>query len=68
MAKKINTDAWKNVRETRNNRLTESDWSMIEDNQLTEVQKSAWKTYRQQLRDLPETFDKPEDVVFPEHP
>ena len=68
MAKKINTDAWKNVREARNNRLAESDWSMIEDNQLTEAQKSSWKTYRQQLRDLPETFNKPEDVVFPEQP
>jgi hypothetical protein len=68
MAKKINTDAWKNVREARTNRLMESDWSMIEDNQLTETEKLAWKTYRQQLRDLPQTFDKPENVVFPEQP
>lgn len=68
MAKKINTEDWKYVRQTRNIRLAESDWSMIEDNQLTEAQKSSWKTYRQQLRDLPETFDKPENVIFPEQP
>jgi hypothetical protein len=68
MTKKINTNAWKDVRETRNNRLTESDWSMIDDNQLNEKEKLAWKNYRQQLRDLPQTFDKPEDVIFPEQP
>ena len=29
---------------------------------------SDWKTYRQALRDITDTFENPNDVVFPEPP
>ena len=30
--------------------------------------KEAWLTYRQALRDLPQNFETPEEVVWPELP
>lgn len=59
---------WEDVREIRNYRLDLCDWTQLEDSPLTEEQKNAWKSYRQSLRDLPETFESPELVVFPEEP
>lgn len=39
-----------NVRAKRNQLLTDSDWTQLSD---SPVDKTAWATYRQQLRDLP---------------
>lgn len=44
--------------------LQQSDWTQLPDVPLTEEQKTAWATYRQALRDLP---DLP-DVAFPNPP
>jgi Phage tail assembly chaperone protein len=35
---------------------------------MTSEEKLAWSAYRQALRDIPQDFDNPEDVVFPEVP
>lgn len=35
---------------------------------LDEAQKQAWRSYRQALRDLPQTFSNPEDVIWPTPP
>ena len=35
--------------------LKNSDWRMLPDSPLTDAQRAAWATYRQALRDLPET-------------
>lgn len=45
------------IRQKRNQLLTESDWTQLPDAPLSEVQKAAWLTYRQQLRDFPKTCD-----------
>ena len=58
-------DIWINVRLKRDRLLKESDWTMLPDSPLNESQKEMWKTYRQELRDITKTFDKPEDVIFP---
>lgn len=49
------TDAepMKLLREERNRRLTETDWTRMDDNGLSTSKKTEWKTYRQSLRDLP---------------
>ena len=49
------TDAepMKLLREERNRRLTETDWTRMDDNGLSTSKKTEWKTYRQTLRDLP---------------
>jgi hypothetical protein len=39
-------------RDTRNQLLTESDWTQIPDSALTDEAKALWVTYRTALRDL----------------
>ena len=41
------------LREERNRLLTETDWTQVADNQLSDIKKAQWTTYRQSLRDLP---------------
>lgn len=43
-------------RETRNALLFQSDWTRLDDVQLTELERENWRIYRQQLRDLPENI------------
>lgn len=40
-------------RETRNELLSQSDWTQMNDSPLSEEVKSSWATYRTSLRDLP---------------
>ena len=44
-------------RSTRNNLLTSSDWTQLANSPLTDAEKVAWESYRQELRDAPETID-----------
>lgn len=50
---------WNILREERNRRLTQSDWTQVNDAPLTQEQKDQWKAYRQALRDFPSTFTEP---------
>ena len=54
-------------RETRNQLLAASDWTVLTDSPMTTAKKTKWKTYRQALRDLPASADWP-NVTFPEEP
>ena len=56
-------DYLQELRDLRNGRLFLSDWTQLADNSLTTAQKTAWSTYRQQLRDLPETVADPKLLV-----
>lgn len=53
------------VRHDRNNRLSETDWTQVED---SPVDKAAWATYRQALRDVPTQAGFPWDVNWPSQP
>lgn len=44
------------IRAARNGLLTASDWTQLSDVALTETKKIEWATYRQQLRDFPESI------------
>jgi len=57
-------DEWlvERMRNARNQLLVESDWAMIAD---TPTDKTAWATYRQQLRDFPATWTPSPTVTFP---
>ena len=44
------------IREDRNKKLSESDWSQFTDNGLSTEKRTEWITYRQALRDLPLTL------------
>ena len=53
-----------NVRAQRDRLLAASDWTQVLD---APVDRTAWATYRQQLRDLPQDPNFP-DVTFPNDP
>ena len=53
------------VRHKRNKLLEQSDWSQMPD---APVDRSAWATYRQALREVPQQPGFPFDVVWPEAP
>lgn len=59
------------LRDSRNALLTQSDWTQLPDSPLTESDKIAWQAYRQELRDLPESYPEAtpiDEVVFPNPP
>jgi hypothetical protein len=53
------------VRAIRNGLLVECDWTQLPD---APVDAAAWATYRQQLRDVPDTWTPGPTVTFPEPP
>jgi len=60
--------AWGQVRAERDRLLAASDWTQVADAPLTADEREAWADYRQALRDVPQDFDSPDDVVWPETP
>ena len=56
------------LRHYRDTLLRESDWTQFTDSPLSDSKKTEWKTYRQNLRDLPATESDPENVTFPTKP
>ena len=58
---------WDDIRATRDQILRDTDWTMTTG---ATVDQGQWAAYRQNLRDLPQTYrDKnPEDVVWPTQP
>ena len=57
-------DAVRILRVLRNDKLAESDWMANSDVAMTD----AWKTYRQELRDLPATTKDPANPTWPTEP
>ena len=55
------------LRTQRNELLTKCDWTQGADSPLTPEKKAEWATYRQQLRDLLDTYDYT-NVVWPTPP
>lgn len=62
---KDNKITWDTIRSKRNQLIRDTDWTMIPDATIDQAQ---WAAYRQILRDLPQTYDNPEDVVWPAQP
>ena len=60
------TDAeqWASIRAERDSKLMDSDWMANSDVTMS----SAWKTYRQALRDLPASESDPDDITWPTEP
>jgi Phage tail assembly chaperone protein len=58
---------WDSIREKRDQIIRDTDWTMTPG---ATVDQGAWASYRQVLRDLPQTFAKtgPESVVWPKQP
>ena len=60
-----NVDEAVKVRQTRAALLADSDWTQVAD---APVDKTAWATYRQALRDIPSQSGFPRAVTWPETP
>ena len=58
-------EQWTSIREQRNAKLAESDYMSYSD---SPTMSSAWKTYRQALRDLPASESDPDDITWPTKP
>lgn len=61
-------EQWQNVKAQRNALLKECDWTQLHDAPLTAEKKAEYQAYRQQLRDIPQTYSTPDEVVFPAEP
>ena len=60
--------SWDNIREIRNQLISKTDWTQLADSPLTETEKAAWVIYREELRDITESFNSPSEVIWPEAP
>ena len=58
-------DQAKSVRQTRDTKLSDCDWTQLTD---SPVDKQAWAAYRQALRDVPTQAGFPWDVQWPNKP
>ena len=56
------------VRGQRDGQLRGSDWTQIGDAALGDHTAQEWATHRQALRDLPQTFSRVSEVVWPNDP
>jgi hypothetical protein len=61
----LDAEAAKGIRAERNRLLSESDWTQVDD---APVDKAAWATYRQALRDITSQEGFPHSVVWPTKP
>lgn len=64
----IDTQKAAQVRRERNAKLTECDWTQLNDTPLDNAAKIQWTTYRQALRDVPSQAGFPHNVVWPTKP
>ena len=60
-------EKWKRVRLRRDRFLNETDWVVTKATETGVTVSSAWKTYRQKLRDVPSQSD-PDDITWPTKP
>jgi hypothetical protein len=57
---------WDDIRTKRDLLLKETDWAALPDVNVST--KQSWLVYREMLRNIPQKFKTPEEVVWPEKP
>lgn len=55
------------IRRVRDNLLSKCDWTQVADVPMTDEQRTAWRAYRQVLRDFPDTCN-PYNPTWPDEP
>lgn len=63
---KSQEEKWIEVRAKRDNLLEQSDIYIFEDYPITIEQKNLVINYRQTLRDIPQTYTNPDNIVWPD--
>ncbi|KIF50963.1 tail fiber assembly protein [Vibrio owensii] len=59
---------WGMVRQKRDELIAKTDWTQVPDVPLTESKKTEFANYRQSLRDIPQNYSHPDDIVWPDMP
>ncbi|CEO39389.1 tail fiber assembly protein [Photobacterium kishitanii] len=59
---------WEPIRLKRDRLVRHTDWTQMPDAPLTSEKKAEFTAYRQALRDIPQTYDNPDDIVWPAKP
>ena len=60
-----NEQKWEQIKLWRNAELTRTDWTQLAD---VPVDKAAWATYRQELRDVPDQGGNADNAIIPNAP
>lgn len=64
----VNDAKWQKIRLKREPLMNETDWTQMPDAPLTPEKKKEFVYYRQKLRDIPNSYSYPDDVIWPEKP
>lgn len=59
---------WFSVRAKRDKMISDTDWTQMSDSPLSVDKIEEFKVYRQVLRDLPQSTDNPDEIVWPVKP
>tara|TARA_B100000212_G_scaffold337339_1_gene312021 strand:- start:287 stop:550 length:264 start_codon:yes stop_codon:yes gene_type:complete len=63
-AEEITAQKWQGIRAKRNELLARTDWRASSDLTLTD----AWRDYREELRQVPQTQTDPDNITWPTEP
>ena len=61
----LDDSTWENIRTKRDYILKSTDWTVIPG---CSVDQAQWSAYRQNLRDIPQTYTEITDVIWPSQP
>ena len=64
----IDAEAARLVRQEREGKLNDSDWTVLADSPLSTSKKTEWKTYRTALRDITAAEGFPHTMTWPTEP
>ncbi len=64
--KELELISWEDIKSARNRLLKDSDWVDLPNSPTKN--KTCWLKYRQDLRDIPQTFSTPQEVIWPQTP
>ncbi len=64
----ITQGKWSTVTAIRDANLQATDWLVVKSHELGQPLSDEFKAYRQALRDIPQTFEDPDKVIWPEKP
>ncbi len=64
----VSEGKWSTVRAIRDANLKSTDWMVLRSQEIGEPIPQGVVEYRQALRDIPNVYDNPDDVVWPTKP
>jgi uncharacterized protein YycO len=64
---RINNE-WNKIRNKRDRLLKETDYLIMPDYPISQENKELIENYRNELRNIPQNYTNPFDVIFPEKP